>query len=335
MLLSRRAFQYRMHTTPSLSSASAQAAATPPVTVLVCTRDRGAAIAPTLRSILASSYPAFTLLIVDQSADQRTAAALAPFAADPRLRYVQSASRGLSAALNCGLALSGSDIVVVTDDDCDVPPDWIAAMTAPFLSHPRVGVVFCDVVAGPHDPRAGFIPVNRGRRSLLVEDLGSWTTSDGVNLGIGAGMAVRRSIAEQLGGFDPRFGAGSRFRSANELEFALHTLASGFQVYRTTQVAVTHHGFRTHTQARQLLRNNLLGVGAVYGGLLRRGHWAALRFSLVALARIVLAPALGYLRRGQAPRVLGRALWLGRGLIQGLLVSPASRSHDLRDHLKA
>lgn len=299
---------------------------TPAVTILVCTRDRGESVAVTIRSIFACAYPSFTLLIVDQSSDTRTELAIAAFRNDPRLRYIRTGTQGLSMALNIGLAFSSTDIVVMTDDDCEVPPNWISEMVAPFLRYPRVGLVFCDVVAGPHDPQAGFIPVSLSTRTLLIEDLAHWQTCDGVNIGIGAGMAVRRSAVETIGGFDPLFGSGSYFRSGNDVDITLNALATGLQVYRTNRVGVTHYGFRTYKQGRQLVYRNLFGLGGTYGQLLRRGHWIVLRYYAAIFANVVIIPALNDLAHRQPPRKLGRAFWLIRGLIEGLRVPPLPRT---------
>ena len=70
------------------------------VTALVCTRDRPESLVRSIRSLLASSDVQFELVVVDQGDDLKSAQALAPFASDPRLRYVRSASRGAGAALN-------------------------------------------------------------------------------------------------------------------------------------------------------------------------------------------------------------------------------------------
>jgi len=299
---------------------------TPPVTVLVCTRDRGDSIASTIRSILACTYPSFILVVVDQSSDLQTEQMITVFCDDPRLRYIHTNARGLGIARNIGIALSQTDLVLITDDDCQVPPNWIAEMVAPFLHNPRVGIVFCDVIAAPHDHSAGFIPVSLSTHSLLIEDLARWRTCDGVNIGIGAGMAIRRSTAEAVGGFNPLFGSGSHFRSGDDLEFTLHTLAAGYQIYRTNTVGVTHYGFRTYAQGRQLVRKNVFGIGAIYGQLLRRGYWIALRYYTAVFNAVVIMPALKDLAHARPPRKLGRATWLLRGLIEGLCVRPTSRT---------
>jgi glycosyltransferase involved in cell wall biosynthesis len=316
-----------MTTTLLATAPPASATGQPRVMVLICTRDRGASMEATIRSVLSNTYTNFDLLIVDQSDKQDTARAGARFCGDRRLRYVQTRSRGLSIARNIGLALSSSDLVLMTDDDCEVPPDWIAEMVAPFLRHPQVGVVFCDVVAGPHDPSAGLIPVSHSSHPRLIADLAQWQTCDGVNIGIGAGMAVRRSTAEALGGFNPAFGAGSRLQSGEDLEVTLRALSGGHQVYRLNHVGVVHHGFRTFEQNRRLMRSNMLGVGAAYSYLIRCGNWQVIRFYLAMLVAMVLVPIVESLLRLRVPPVLGRVIWLFRGTIAGLCLQPEPPSH--------
>lgn len=301
----------------------------PPVTVLICTRDRGDSIVATIRSVLACIYPDLSLVIIDQSDDQHTARAISACRADPRLRYISTGVRGKSRAVNVGLAFVRTEIVLLTDDDCEVPPSWVHEMVQPFLRHPQVGVVFCDVAAGPHDQRAGFIPVSLSSRSVLVEDLARWQTCDGVNIGIGAGMAIRRSAAIAIGGFSLLFGPGSPFRSGDDLEFALHALAAGYQIYRTNRAAVIHHGFRTYAQGRQLVYRNLFGIGGIYGQLLRRRPLIALRYYAAVFASVVIVPALTDIAHRQLPRKLGRAFWLLYGFAEGLCTAPPPPAQGL------
>jgi glycosyltransferase involved in cell wall biosynthesis len=303
------------HLTPPL-------APDPTITVLICTCNRGESIVSTVQSIFSNTYTTFTLVIIDQSDDERTARALARFRDDPRLRYVHTTTRGLGMARNIGLALSQDELILITDDDCEVPENWVAEMVAPFHAHPRVGLVFCDVVAAPHDSQAGLVPVSISQRPMLVPDLNHWQTCDGVNIGIGAGMALRHADAVEIGGFNPLFGSGSHFRSGDDLEFTMRMLTARRAVYRTTTVGVVHRGFRSFAQFRKLIRNNMFGVGGVCGQLLRRGQWHGLRYYLAVFIWMVILPALRDLPRLRVPPVLGRAVWLARGLIAGLSISP-------------
>lgn len=294
--------------------------APPQVTVLICTRNRDDLIQATIRSVLANTYPDFDLLIVDQSNEMRTTHAVSQFRDDPRLRYVSSNTSGLSRARNIGLSLITTDLVIMTDDDCEVPPNWIVEMVTPFQRHPQVGIVFCDVVAGPYDHEAGFIPVSLSSRALLIEDLAHWQTCDGVTIGIGAGMAVRRSTAEAIGGFEPLFGSGTRFHSGEDLDFTLRALIGGHQVYRLNHVSVVHHGFRTMQETRALIHQSMFSIGAIYGRLIRSGQWLATRNLIAIVSSLIVLPIIKSVRQRRIPPVLRRAIWLIRGLIEGLFL---------------
>ncbi|NTW03625.1 MAG: glycosyltransferase [Oscillochloris sp.] len=291
------------------------------VTVVICTRNRGDAIRATISSVLANTYTDFDLLIVDQSSELSTAHAVAEFCGDPRLRYLHTATQGLSTARNIGLAFCHSDLVLMTDDDCEVPPDWICEMVAPFQRYPRLGMVFSDVVAGPYDHQAGFIPVCKSSRVVLIENFAHWQTCDGVNIGIGASMAIKRSAAEAVAGFNPLFGAGSYFRSGEDLDFTLRVLVAAYQVLRINYIGVIHYGFRTMQENRALMRSALYGAGAAYGSLLRRGQWLALPYYTSMFMAIVIQPLIESLRQRRVPPLFGRVVWLVRGLLEGLLIA--------------
>ena len=74
-----------------------------PLSVVVCTRDRGGDAAKTVGSILENAYPCFELQVIDQSEDDRTQRNLVPFSPIPCLRYRRSATRGLAAGRNVGI----------------------------------------------------------------------------------------------------------------------------------------------------------------------------------------------------------------------------------------
>ena len=283
------------------------------ITALVCTRDRGAQIADTLASILASDHPQFELIVVDQSESDETARAVSPFLPDPRLRYLRSRTQGLGRARNVGLAEACGEVVVMTDDDCVVPRDWLAVMGAVFQAHPAVAVAFCNVEAAPHDAALGFIPAYcRMGSALLSSSLGKCEAR-----GIGAGIAVRRESVLALGGFDEMLGAGARFPSCEDGDMAVRVLLCGGGVYETDAVAVRHSGFRTWEQGRLLARRDWVGIGAAYAKPLKCGHWRFAVVPVYELFRFALWPPLLDLLRGRKPRGLGRIAAFFQGFAQG------------------
>ena len=279
-------------------------AATPAISVVIPTRNRGASIVATVESILSNRDADYEIVVVDQSTNHLTRDALAKFAATPNLRLVRSNTQGSGRARNIGLKVARGPIVLFTDDDCRVPTHWIATMAACFAQDPRIGVVFCNVIAGPHDQEAGFVPTYVRDDDQLVRTLAEKRRARG----IGAGFGVRRKGMLKLGGFDAMLGPGARFSSNEEGDLAVRALLHGWWIYETCSVAVVHDGFRTWAEGKALGKRNGIGVGAAYAKPLKCGHW---RFAPVVLYEsfgVALGQPLRQLLHGQRPRGL-RAFW--------------------------
>jgi GT2 family glycosyltransferase len=291
------------------------------LSVVLATRNRPALASQALRALLADSESLREVVVVDQSDDGETAAALQPLIRDTRVRYARSDPRGLARARNEGLGRTRGELIAFTDDDCEVPPGFAAAMLQAFDPDGRIAVVFGDVVAAEHDPAAGFIPSYR-REAPLVAGAGY-----GRSVGIGACMGVRRAVWQTLGGFDEELGAGAPFQAADDGDFAIRALAAGFLVHETPSVWVVHHGLRSRSEALDLARGYAFGTGAMMAKHVRCGTPFAWR--------VLGGMAWNWLRGGVHPaaRVDARAhrsLRLGafaRGLAAGARapIDPAAR----------
>lgn len=302
------------------ATTAAVATETPLVSVVVCTRNRGESIVSTLESLIASDCPHSEIIVVDQSTNEETAKVMPRFLGDSRVRYLRSATKGLGRARNIGMAEARSDIVVMTDDDCEVPPDWIRTMAAGFEKHPKIAVVYSNVVAAPHDVSQGFVPdyVRQGEQLIT-----SIRDKCGPN-GIGAGMAVRRSLVESFGGFDVMLGAGAQFTAYDDVDIAMRALLRGYYVFETDRVAVVHYGFRTLTEGRELTTRNYYGIGAGLGKLVKCGEWSAARVVAFVLWDSVVAPFFSHMVRLERPPVLRRFVGFVRGFFHAL-ATPVDR----------
>ncbi|MDT8307421.1 MAG: glycosyltransferase family A protein, partial [Anaerolineae bacterium] len=208
------------HSAPASSGAGnpseEAAAALPAVSVVIATRNRGPSVVATIESVLASNHPRFEVIVIDQSTNDVTAAAVSNLLADPRLRYVHSDTVGYGRAHNLGLRIARAPIVAMTDDDCVVPPNWVETFERIFRSHPRVAVAYSNVLPAEHDPELGFVPAYVRSTDRLIRSL--WRPP--FTVGIGASMAVRRDAVRSLGGFDPALGPGGVFYSAGDRDIA-------------------------------------------------------------------------------------------------------------------
>ena len=242
------------------------------ISVVVSTRNRDANVVLAVESVLRNSYPSFEVLVVDQSEGEETAAAMQKFVCDSRVSYTRSAEKGLSNGRNLGVRNTKGALIAVTDDDCEVASDWLQQIASAFAVNPEVGVVFGTALAAAHDAARGLIPSYVVRSSSLTRSL---LAKPG---GIGACMAFRRDVWEQLGGFDSKLGAGSCFRAGEELDFAARALLSGYHVYQTPDARVIHRGFRPLEALPALADSYWYGTGAALIKLLKCGHLTTLPY---------------------------------------------------------
>jgi glycosyltransferase involved in cell wall biosynthesis len=290
------------------------APAGPTITAVVCTRDRPEGAQKAIRTILDNHHPAFELLVIDQSSEARTDEALAPLLRDPRVRYVRTQERGVARSRNLALRMARAGLVAYTDDDCTVPRDWLSKMEDAIASRPRVAVLYCTVAAGPHSERDGFVPQYWPRGTTVVSTFLRKCTARG----IGAGMAVRGRLVLDLGGFDEMLGPGGPLRSGEDYDLSVRAILAGFEVCETDTTRVTHYGFRTWAEGRELTLRDYIGIGAAYSKPLKTGH---LRFAIVPLHEIVwqvLWPMVSDVLHLRRPRGLKRLTGFFTGFTRGL-----------------
>jgi GT2 family glycosyltransferase len=291
---------------------------TPEVSVVICTRDRGAEIVATIESVVANGFADFELIVIDQSSSDATEAAVEPFLSDDRVRYMRTQETGVSRSRNRSLAEARCEFVLNTDDDCVVPADWIAENVRALTAAPKAAIVFGDVLAPDTQTSNFYTPESRATADFVVRSMWGWKSTDGANVGIGASMAMRKSMLTAIGGFDTCLGPGSPLRNAEDTDISVRAVVAGHELVRTRTVHVTHLGARHHDDYRRLIRVTMLGLGAVNGKLFRRhpvaGSWYFLGLVWRLVARVVIVD-LAHRRR---PPVLGRAVYLVKGLVVGL-----------------
>jgi glycosyltransferase involved in cell wall biosynthesis len=185
------------------------------VSVALTTRNRAEHAMACVKTILANE--GFDqLLVIDQSDGDQLGAAIGTLK-DARLQFIHTESRGVTRGRNLGAELAQGDVIVYTDDDCRVAPDWIPALTRIFANDPEVGVVCGRVRVAEAVKNLGFTmsfePHQRewqGRYPPLHSD---W--------GITANLAVRLDVLACVGKFDPMLGAGAPLRSGGEPDLLL------------------------------------------------------------------------------------------------------------------
>lgn len=288
----------------------------PTITVVIATRDRPDALRLCVGSILNNRHDSFEVVVVDQSKRP------CDLGRDRRLRHVVTGSRGKSAALNEGLDLARGSLVAFTDDDCTVPVDWLERAEQVLVRHPEVALAFGNLRAIAHDRSAIFVP----ETSLGTFQVITGCRSVYIRGGAGANMIARRSLFEQIGGYDELIGPGARFRACEEFDIYYRALAAGSAVARVPTLEVAHWGARPYGDGsgRQLLRDYSFGEGAVVAKHLRLRDLRMIRpgFRIMMDGLNRLVRSLGHL----SLTGVGTFGYKWLGLLEGL-VTPVDGTH--------
>lgn len=279
----------------------------PPIlSVLICTRNRADKLKRAVDSVLANSFADFELIVIDQSTDGKTAAALSTID-DERLRYIHTDSVGVAKSRNRAVRESRAEIVVYTDDDCVCDREWLASIRAEFQADPTVLSVYGRVI--PYGNHEGMICpcINESTERLVLEG----PAIPALALGGGNNMAFRKVVFRKVGLFLESLGPGTRLNHAEDTEFSFRVLFNRCKVVYSPIPLVQHDKWLDNAGFAELMKGAMRGVALVFLAY-------SLRFDRVAFMH--LAKTAYYLLRDRmAIGSVGVGL---RYYVEGLALGP-------------
>jgi GT2 family glycosyltransferase len=244
------------------------------VSVVVTTCSNPVPLERCVRSILACDYERLEVIVVEnRPGSSATQDMLVDrFPNEPRLRFVEEPSPGLSTARNAGLAAAGGDVVAFTDDDVVVDPAWVRRFAQAFELTPDLACVtglilpleletdsqlLLEQYAGfgkGFDPRIYRLPESRDADPLFPYTPGA--------IGSGANTVVRRDVARELGGFDDSLGTGTPAVGGEDLDLYLRLLRGGYALAYEPSAIVWHEHPDGDAKLRRQVYRYGVGLGA-------------------------------------------------------------------------
>jgi glycosyltransferase involved in cell wall biosynthesis len=207
------------------------------VSIIICTKDRAGSLGETLESVGRAAVPGgwdAELIVVDNGStdDTRQIVADAGLGNMP-VRYVLEPRAGKGYAYNRGIAESGGEVLLWTDDDVRVPANWIDGMCRPIVEGQA------DAVQG------GVRPAPALRRPWLTDFLKVWVgeieSVDGpASLLVGANMAFARKVLKRVPAFDAALGPGA-LGFFDDTLFGWQLAKASFRLRGTSAATVEHH----------------------------------------------------------------------------------------------
>lgn len=222
-------------------------------TVLICTYNRADRLGETLDSLARTRLEGprplrWEVVVVDNNSSDHTRATVeSRIKAYPvPLRYLFEPRQGKSNALNAGLSGTRAAVVAFTDDDVRVDAHWLEAGCRPILDDPSI-----DYSGGPVYPIwEREIPewLDGGRSdlwgTLAILDYGAepFVFEERKRIPLGANMAVRRSLIDRIGGFDPGLGrTGTSLLGQEQADFFCRSRAAGARGLYVPAMSLRHH----------------------------------------------------------------------------------------------
>jgi GT2 family glycosyltransferase len=192
---------------------------------------------------------------------------------DARVRYEFQPRQGLSHARNAGIAASRAALLAFTDDDVRAEPDWVAAVVRAFDEHPEAAAVGGRVLPVWPAPPPGWLTRDHWAPLALLDHGPAPLTVDAERpiCLIGANLAVRRALFEEIGVFETGFQrVKDTIGSLEDHEFMLRLLAAGRRAVYDPRIVI-HAEIQPNRLERSYHRRWHSGHGHFHA-LLRSEH---------------------------------------------------------------
>lgn len=241
----------------------------PLVSIIVPVYNMQDFLAETLRSILATEYPEFEVLVIDDgSRDKSLSIAQEVAREDARLRVIHQENQGASAARNNGISQARGKYILPVDADNLIEPTYVGAAVQVMESEPEV------LVVAPRTDQFGLLTGEIHFPPFSLHQLAQKNMIDNCAM-------FRRSEWERLGGYC------RQLPTREDWEFWIHMLKDGGRMVRLPNI---EFHYRQHAAGKSRIQSgkarqvrNLICqrhpelYEREFGGPLRRDrHWTTL-----------------------------------------------------------
>lgn len=305
--------------------------AEPLISAIICTHNREQYLGAAIDSLLAQTFDAYEVLIVDNASTDQTAEVAKARAHHPKVRYLYEPTLGLSVARNTGAREAKGEILAYLDDDAEASPGWLQALYEIYQDNDRVAIaggkvtlIWPPAIQPPRwlsaELASGLGAYDLGPERIYIER--PQLTPRGLN------YSIRKQFLDEVGGFDASLGrVGKNLLSNEELYMTQLALGRGWQVvYEPTALAAHNVSPARLKPTWFLSRSWWQGISEHYGeqisgragvGQFRRGGERLVR-GLYKSVKYIRDPALRFENLVYAYGQIG---YLGRAL--GNLVRPS------------
>ncbi len=189
-----------------------------------------------IRAALAQTHPFDEILVIDDGSTDRTREIVNEIAAsESTVRLVaHERNSGLGVGRNTGINSARNELVASLDADTCPEPVWLATLLSNFEDDDKLASAGGMLVES-----AIFGVADRFRRAYMFQHWGNALRRNPPYM-FGSNTVVRRSVIQELGGFDP-----SMRTNGEDVDMSNRLREAGYDLLYDPQAVVHHH--RTDT----------------------------------------------------------------------------------------
>ena len=325
--------------------------------VVPTTFDRFDRLQSCVERLSSLDYPDYEVIVVDNRPERPNGhVERDKLSTLPRVRVITERVRGISAARNCGVAISLGEFVAFTDDDATPHPKWLRRIGTRYALQREVNCVTGLVVPVEFETEAQLWfeqsgvgldrnlhryeyrsianergTVGLGRKRFMVRrQEGNRQIDHSLYMvgpyGMGCNLSFRRQFLIENGGFDRALGTGTPTRGGEDIASLVELLFSGETLAYEPSAIVSH----AHRSTYEELRKQIFGYGVGMSAALIALAWRNPRH-VVGYARVFSSGARAFLGRGPSTRPQKPTDYpaeLTRLEIKGLFYGPIAYLHS-------
>jgi glycosyltransferase involved in cell wall biosynthesis len=243
------------------------------VSVVMATYECRPYIAQAIGSVLSQTYRNLELHVVDDGSTDATAAEVAPFLSDSRVRYHYQANGGQTVAKNVGIRQSRGEFVAFCDADDIWLPQKLELQVPRFARDGRVGVVYTR--SGRMDAQGARLPIDQSDAPACPS--GAVTAElFRVNFVPFGTAIVRRRCLDDVGLFDEQYRMGIDWELwlRISLAYAFEFVDSETYVYRVWPGQMSSNWRGRYEHAFRIMRDFLDRHPSAIGPRAAREAWS-------------------------------------------------------------
>jgi cellulose synthase/poly-beta-1,6-N-acetylglucosamine synthase-like glycosyltransferase/peptidoglycan/xylan/chitin deacetylase (PgdA/CDA1 family)/spore germination protein YaaH len=219
----------------------------PFVSILVPAYNEELVIANTIRSLLASDYSSYEIIVIDDGSHDNTSGVVSwEFPGDERVRLLTLANAGKAAALNTGLRYARGEIVIALDADTLFAPHTVGALAHRFYDK-TLGAIAGNAKVGN---RVNIVTRWQALEYITSQNMDrrAFASLNCITVVPGAVGAWRRDLLVEVGGFPSD-------TLAEDQDLTLRIRRLGYRIgYEETAIAWTEAPHNLRALAKQRFR---------------------------------------------------------------------------------